>query len=85
MFSPIFNLTNSQSEFLDILWADEIPYGTTESKNMMSHQIYAAGQSLTQKGLLKFFKVKDSETTEEDFSLTEEAEVTLQERILKKA
>lgn len=81
--TTIDKLTNDQREFLDIFWSDEIPYGTIESKNMMSHRVYAAGQSLAQKRFLKLFKVMNSETIEEDFSLTEEAEVSLQKRIFK--
>ncbi|MBR9923376.1 MAG: hypothetical protein GYB28_00060 [Gammaproteobacteria bacterium] len=79
----IDRLTDHQKAFLDIFWSDEIPYGTAESENMMSHQVYTAGQSLTQKGLLEFSQVTNSEATEENFSLTEEAEISLKERIFK--
>lgn len=79
----IDSLTNDQRAFLDVFWADEIPYGTAESENMMPHQVYTAGQSLTQKGLLEFFKVTNSEATDEDFSLTDEADISLKERLFK--
>lgn len=81
--TTIDNLTNDQKAFLDIFWADKIPYGAIESENMMSHQIYTAGQSLARKGLLGFFKVTNSAATEEGFSLTEKAEISLKERLFK--
>jgi len=81
--TTIDNLTNEQRAFLDVFWADEIPYGTVESEKMMPHQVYTAGESLAQKGLLKYSKVTNSEATDEDFSLTDNAEVRLKERLFK--
>lgn len=77
----IDNIRDHQRSFLDTFWAETIPYGTAASNNLMPYQIYSAGHFLTQKGLLNLTKITSSEVIEEAFSLTEEAELALREKI----
>jgi hypothetical protein len=77
----IENLRDHHREFLDIFWADAIPFGTPASGTLMPREAYSAGHFLVQKGLLKISEITGSGIADEVFTLTDDAEAALREKV----
>ncbi|WP_156932826.1 hypothetical protein [Desulfonatronum lacustre] len=75
------NIRGHHQEFLSIFWAEKIPFGTQTSGELMPNKVYSAGRFLVQKGLLQLSIITDGAIAQEVFSLPDETEAVLLEKI----